>query len=77
MANIHDLLESIAGLRGYAKDLKHAASQSPFSYEENRGLVPMEASDLQVMAAFLEGVADEIQGLIPNQDITLPAPTKS
>jgi len=69
--NVHDLLDSISGLRGYAKDLRHTVSQSPFSYEENRSLVPMDATDLETLAEFLEGVADEIQNLIPNQAISL------
>lgn len=68
---IHDLLDSIRGLRGYAKDLRHSAETSPFSTEENRTLVPMDAGDLEKMAAFMEGVAEEIQGLIPDQTITL------
>lgn len=68
---IHDLLDSIRGLRDYAKDLRHTAQASPFSYEENRSLVPMEAKDLEKLADFLEGVANEIQGLIPDQTITL------
>jgi hypothetical protein len=67
----HDLLDTIQGLRGYVKDLRHSAESSPFSQAENRALVPMEARDLEELALFLEGVAEEIQGLIPNQTITL------
>ena len=75
--SIHDLLETLQGLQGYAKDLRHAASQSPFSYEENRAIVPMDAADLKELAGFLEGVAEEIQTLIPNQTVKIETPEQN
>jgi hypothetical protein len=68
----HELVETISGLRDTAKDLKEAASAVPLEgYQET--VVAAKTRVLLESAGYLETVAEELLGLLPNTQINIPS----
>jgi len=66
-----DLVDSITGLRGIAKDLRQAVD-SPTVAGVAPPAVPLSVQGLLRHAVYLETVADELQQLIPNKKVVVP-----
>ena len=66
----HDILESIEGLRKVGRALRSAAQNEPLPKFKPPAVLVLVSGLLQ-QAQYLEGVADELQHLIPNEEVTL------
>jgi hypothetical protein len=66
-----DIVDSIIGLRGVARDLRQA-TDSPLVAGVSPTAVPLSVEGLIRHATYLETVADELQTLIPTKKISIP-----
>lgn len=67
-----DVAESISGLRGVAADLQQAVNSNPVVQGLPPGTVLVQANVLARHARYIEGVADELLGLIPEKPVSVP-----